>query len=125
MAFRKAAGVVDTTRGGHRAHEDHSQREEHEQALDEVGHHHGQVAADDGIGEHDGRADHHGQMVVPAEQRGEQFADGYEAAADIHAEEHEDDERGNRGDDVLPIVETFGEEVWDGDGITGDHRIAT
>ena len=64
-------------------------------------------------------------MVVPAEQRGEQFADGYEAAADIHAEEHEDDERGNRGDDVLPIVETFGEEVWDGDGITGDHRIAT
>ena len=63
-------------------------------------------------------------MVVPAEQRGEQFADGHEAAADVHAEEHEDDERRDGGDDIAIVMEAFREEVRNGDRVTGNHRVA-
>ncbi len=117
-------GVVDAADGRDGADEHHGEREEHEQTLDEVGHDHGQIAADDGVGEHDGRADHHGQVVVPAEQGGEELADRHEAAADVHAEEHEDDQRRDGGDDVLLVVEALGEEVRHGDRVTGHHRIA-
>ena len=63
-------------------------------------------------------------MVVPAEQGGEQLADRHEAAADVHAEEREDDQRGDGGNDVLLVVEAPGEEVGDGDGVAGDHGVA-
>lgn len=110
-ALEEGDGVVDAAGGRHGADEHHGQREEHEQALDEVGHDHGQIAADDGVREHDGGADHHGQVVVPAEQRGEEFADGHEAAADVHAEEYEDDERSDGGYDIAIVMEALGEEV--------------
>ena len=123
-ALEEGDGVVDAAGGRHGADEHHGQREEHEQALDEVGHDHGQIAADDGVREHDGGADHHGQVVVPAEQRGEEFADGHEAAADVHAEEYEDDERSDGGYDIAIVMEALGEEVGNGDRVAGHHGVA-
>ena len=117
-------GVVDTARAGHGADEHHREREEHEHALNEVGHHHRQVAAHHGVDEHDHRADDHHDVVVETEQRGEQLAHGHEAAAHVHAEEHQDDHGRDGGDHALLVMETLGEEVRNGDGIVGHYRVA-
>ena len=123
-AFEEGDGVVDSADGRHGTDEHHGQRKKHEQALDEVGHDHGKIAADQGVGEHDGRTDHHGQVVVPAEQGREEFTDRHEAAADIHAEKYEDDQRRDGGDDVAFVMESFGEEVRNGDRVTCHHGVA-
>ena len=92
--------------------------------MDEVGHDHGKIASDHGVGEHDGSADHHGQVVVPAEQGREKFADRHEAATDIHTEKYEDDQRRDGGDDIAFVMESFGEEVRNGDRVTCHHGVA-
>lgn len=92
--------------------------------MNEVGHHHRQVAAHHGVDEHDHRADDHHDVVVETEQRGEQLAHGHEAAAHVHAEEHQDDHGRDGGDHALLVMETLGEEVRNGDGIAGHYRVA-
>ena len=123
-AFEEGDGVVYAADGCDGTDEHHGQREKHEQALDEVSHDHGKIASDHGVGEHDGRADHHGQVVVPAKQGREKFADRHEATADIHAEKYEDDQRRDGGDDVAFVMESFGEEVRNGDRVTCHHGVA-
>ena len=118
-------GVVDAACAGHSADEHHRERKEHEHALNEVGHHHRQIATHHGVDEHDHRADDHHDVVVEAEQRGKQLAHRHEAAAHIHAEEHQDDYGRNSGNHALLVMESLGEEIRNSDGVTGHHRVAT
>lgn len=50
--------------------------------------------------------------------------DGHEAAADVHAEEYEDDERSDGGYDIAIVMEALGEEVRNGDRVAGHHGVA-
>lgn len=91
-------------------HRDHSQRERERGSRPwmRVGHHHGRVAADDdGMGEHDGRADHHGQMVVPMNNV-ENSLPTVTKRTDIHAEEHGDEHPEIVGETMFFLIN----DVW-------------
>ena len=119
MFCRKVDGVFHAAGRRDRADEHGGQREEHEHALNEVGGAHREVAAHEGIEEHDDGADDHHDAVVPAKQRGEQLAHGDEAGRGVDGEEQKDDDRGDGHEDVLRVMEAIGEEVGHRDGVAG------
>ena len=98
-------------------HQHRDQRHAHDNGLDQVGGRHSAEAAHDGVAHDDHSGQDHGRHVIHAKQAVEQLAAGGKAGSGVRDEEHDDNDRAQRVEQVALVMEPQGKELRHRDGI--------
>jgi len=116
--FGKSAEVYDGEKG------EGEKGEQHKDALEGVGQANGEEPAYHGVAEDEERSEENAGGEGATESGREGFAAGYKLRRDVSGHEHKDDEDEQAAKDAGAIVEAGGEEVGDGDAISGFGKAA-
>ena len=93
------------------------QRDAHDDGLDKVGGSDGAEAAHDGVTHNNHRRKDHGDHVIHAEQAVEQLAAGRKTGSSVRDEEHNDDDRAQRVEQIALVMEPQRKELRHRDSV--------
>ena len=120
-----APDVRGVVQGDERHDRNDDEGREHDHALHGVGVGHGEEAADEGVGDGDGRDDEHAVEVLAAEGRLEVAAAGDHAGGHVEGEEEDDDDRRDDAQRTRAVVHAVLEEARQRDGVVGHLGVGT
>ena len=111
---------MQTACGNDRQDQNEHQHRDHHDALHEIRRALGQIPAEEGIDQHEHGCNDHHAAIGEAEQIREQLAACGQALRCVDAEENDNNERADRHNDLLLLMEAIREEIRQRKGVHGD-----